>query len=182
MTPAGPRVVADGASCPCGSSKPYGECCGPCHGGLAPATTAEALMRSRYSAFSLGQVDYLLDTLHPDLRRPGERADLERSIASTEWTGLRIVATRAGGADDDHGEVEFVATFRRAGLPGHLHERSRFERLAGRWLYHSGETEGLAPVCEPGRNDPCWCGSGKKLKKCHGKSSRGSADGRQSSP
>lgn len=154
--------------CPCGDGRSYGDCCGPFHRGSSSVTTAEELMRSRYSAFSLGLVGYLVETLSPERRHPGDRADLERSMGATEWTGLRILAIRAGGMGDDQGEVEFVAAYRQHGLPGKLHERSHFVRKGGRWFYDSGEVEGLAPVSEPGRNMPCWCGSGKKYKKCHG--------------
>jgi len=105
------------------------------------AETAEALMRSRYSAFAVGDVAYLVRTWHP-ARRPN---DLRLEPAMT-WTGLEIVDTRAGGPDDADGEVEFRASWRReAGHGGRepgrgvLHERSRFGRRAGRWVYVDGD-------------------------------------------
>lgn len=157
--------AANDALCPCGSNLPYSRCCGQYHGGTAHAPTAEALMRSRYSAFARRDADYLLRTLHASRRAPGELDSIRRSFAETVWTGLTIVDTRQGTADDESGYVEFVARYEAGGHAGNLHERSRFVREQGEWFYIDGE---MAPTRSPGRNDPCWCGSGKKFKKCHG--------------
>jgi SEC-C motif domain protein len=94
------------------------------------ARSAEELMRSRYSAFAYGDADYLFRTWHPRTR------PVEVSVDPTiTWTGLEVVDTVAGGPDDDSGEVEFTARFESVGRAGSLHERSRFERRAGRWFY-----------------------------------------------
>lgn len=125
--------------CPCGSGLPYAGCCEPLHLG-APAATAEALMRSRYSAFALGagepQLDgYLLTSWHPSTRPTSVDVD-----GGTTWRRLQIVDTVAGGPADDTGIVEFRASFRDAdGMAGLLHERSTFTRLDGRWVYRDGE-------------------------------------------
>jgi SEC-C motif domain protein len=111
-------------NCPCGLGLPYAECCGPAHAGAPPAT-AEALMRSRYSAFALELPDYLLDTWHPSTRPPS--LDLD---PGTRWTGLRVLSAR-GGMFDTEGEVVFRATWE----GGSMRERSRFVREEGRWLY-----------------------------------------------
>ena len=111
-------------TCPCGRPLPYAECCGPAHDGAAPAT-AEALMRSRYSAFALGDVDYLQHSWHPDTRPRKLVAD------DTRWTGLDVVDTSGGGLFDTEGEVEFVARYQ----GGDMRERSRFTRYEGRWVY-----------------------------------------------
>jgi SEC-C motif-containing protein len=116
--------------CPCGSGEAYLACCGPLHNGELQARTAEALMRSRYSAFAYGDADYLFRTWHPRTR-PSE-VTVDPDII---WTGLQVFDARAGGPDDDSGEVEFTARFVSAGHAGSLHERSRFERRAGRWFY-----------------------------------------------
>ena len=87
-------------------------------------------MRSRYSAFACGDADYLFRTWHPRTRPVDATVD-----PSTTWTGLEVIDTAAGGPDDDRGEVEFTARFESAGRAGSLHERSRFERRAGRWFY-----------------------------------------------
>ncbi|MCO1655593.1 YchJ family protein [Pseudonocardia humida] len=122
--------------CPCGSGERYGACCGPAHAGT-PAPTAEALMRSRYSAFALGLGSYLLASWHPSTRP----ADLDLDDAVT-WRRLQIVDTVAGGADDAEGEVEFRAAFRTPTGAGLLHERSRFVREDGRWRYLTGDVLG----------------------------------------
>lgn len=120
--------------CPCLSGDTYGACCGPLHRGERPAPTAEALMRSRYSAFAAGDAAYLRDTWHPRTR-PGS-LDLD---PDQTWRRLDILATRAGGPFDDAGEVEFVARFRTPARRGHLHEVSRFVRERGRWYYVDGD-------------------------------------------
>jgi SEC-C motif-containing protein len=117
-------------SCPCGLPRPYVECCGRFHAGTAAAPTAEALMRSRYSAFVKGDAGYLLRTWHPRTR-PG-RLDLDPGM---RWTGLEILDTVDGSAFHATGIVEFRASYR----GGALRERSRFERVDGAWVYVDGE-------------------------------------------
>lgn len=119
------------APCPCGSGKDYAQCCGQYHAG-AVAPTAEALMRSRYAAFVLGKVDYLLATWHP-ATRPAELV-LDPKL---HWLGLDVRGSH-GGAGDSTGEVEFVARCKLNGKAGRLHEVSRFVREDGRWYYLDG--------------------------------------------
>lgn len=152
-------------ACPCGSQKAYADCCGQYHNGHAKAPTAEALMRSRYSAFARQASDYLIATLHPDKRKPDEAASLQHSFHNTRWLGLAILATTRGTATDTEGQVEFIAHYQADSKTGYLHERSRFVKTADQWFYLDGE---MLATPRPGRNDPCWCGSGKKFKKCHG--------------
>ena len=148
--------------CPCGSNLSLDLCCGSLHGG-APALTPEQLMRSRYSAFVLGLGDYLVHSWHPDYL--GELTAELLSQPDTQWDGLEIIA-RQGGPDDILGMVEFKAWFVEGETRHCLHERSRFVRYEGRWVYTDGEID---PVpLRIGRNDPCPCGSGKKFKKCCG--------------
>ncbi|MEU0390917.1 YchJ family protein [Streptomyces chartreusis] len=116
-------------SCPCGLPQAYEACCGRYHSGAA-APTAEALMRSRYSAFVKGDAGYLLRTWHPRTR-PGT-LDLDPRM---RWTGLEILDTSDGSAFHSGGTVEFRASYR----GGALHERSRFERVDGAWVYVDGE-------------------------------------------
>jgi SEC-C motif-containing protein len=118
--------------CPCGAGLEYGRCCGPLHDG-APAATAEALMRSRYSAYALGKADHLFRTWHPRTR-----PDDVVVPAGTTWLGLEVLDVVDGGASDETGVVEFVARYREAGVEHRLHERSRFGRRAGRWMYVDG--------------------------------------------
>lgn len=121
--------------CPCGSGSSYQQCCQLWHQGprrlMAP--TAEALMRSRYSAFVLDELQYLLDTWHPDTRP----AQLEPNPPGLKWLGLQVRQHRQ--QDDHHATVEFVARCRQAGRATRLHETSRFIRQDGRWLYVDGK-------------------------------------------
>lgn len=117
--------------CPCGSSVPYEACCGRWHAG-EPAPTADALVRSRYTAFVLKHESYLLASWHPSTRPP--TIDF---VESQKWLGLKVVDSKTDG---DRAEVEFIARFRIGGMPAQrLHERSRFVREAGRWLYVDGD-------------------------------------------
>jgi SEC-C motif-containing protein len=130
---------AGAVPCPCLSGETYGDCCGRFHRGEATAPTAERLMRSRYSAFVVGDAAYLLATWHPHTR-PRE-LELDPSM---RWRRLDIVDTARGGMLDDEGVVEFRAFYRSEGVDasagrGVLHERSRFARVAGRWLYVDGD-------------------------------------------
>jgi SEC-C motif domain protein len=117
-------------SCPCGLPEAYEDCCGRYHSGAAAAPTAEALMRSRYAAFVQRDAGYLLRTWHPRTRP--ERLDLDPRM---RWTGLEVVATTEGSAFHSTGTVTFRASYR----GGSLHERSRFERVDGVWVYVDGD-------------------------------------------
>ena len=120
-------------SCPCGSGEAYAICCEPLHDNRAQAPTAERLMRSRYAAYALGRLDHVLRTWHPRTR-PHELAD----VPGLTWTGLTVLATEGGQPGDAEGVVEFEAAYRSADGPGLQHERSRFQRRAGRWFYLDG--------------------------------------------
>ena len=122
--------------CPCGSGLTYATCCEPLHDGHERADTAEQLMRSRYAAYARGRSDYVFRTWHPRTRP----ADVE-PVPGLRWTGLAVLATEAGGPDDSEGTVEFEASHEGVGDPGVLHERSRFLRRAGRWVYLDAEQE-----------------------------------------
>jgi SEC-C motif-containing protein len=118
-----------GARCPCGSGDTYGDCCGRFHAGTR-APSAEALMRSRFSAFATGNREYLLATWHPSTRPA--TLDLDDD---TQWRRLVVVRTEAGGPFDDCGTVEFAAHYADDGGRGVLRETSRFVREDGRWFY-----------------------------------------------
>ncbi len=122
-------------------------------------------MRSRFTAYTRQAIDYLVATTDPDSRP--DRISIERWATKAVFTGLRIVATSEGGADDQQGIVEFVAYYRSGGVDEVHHERSRFRRRQGVWLYCDAE-QVKTSAATPGRNDACPCGSGRKYKKCHG--------------
>ena len=157
-------MIDNSSTCPCLSGLSYQTCCQPFHQKTAKPELAEQLMRSRYCAFYLRDSQYLLDTLYPAKRQPNEKALLDKSINDTEWLGLKIVDTDAGKSKDSEGKVEFVAFYQGDGIE-QLHERSNFKKENDRWFYVDGIH--LPPI-KIGRNDGCFCGSGKKFKKCHG--------------
>ncbi|WP_306319301.1 MULTISPECIES: YchJ family protein [unclassified Streptomyces] len=124
------RISPTPTTCPCGLPVGYEECCGRYHSGRAAAPTAEALMRSRYVAFVRQDAPYLLRTWHPDTRPPGiDFGD------APEWTGLEIVEAGDGSAFHQRGTVTFRARYK----GGELHERSRFSRVGGAWVYVDGD-------------------------------------------
>ena len=127
------------APCPCGTGRPYADCCGPLHAGAAQAPTPEALMRSRYAAFATCNAAYLVRTLHPSKRTPGEERDLKKSLKQTEWVGLIVLRSAGGTLIDTTGTVEFEASWRSGGRQGVMHEVSNFVRHEGRWVYVDGE-------------------------------------------
>lgn len=155
------------SSCPCGSGRGIETCCGPLIDGAA-APTPEALMRSRYTAFTLGNVQYLEDTLAPEAREDYDRAETETWVKESKWQGLEV---RGSQEEGDEGEVEFVAKYSFRGKHFAHHEAGRFRKNEGRWVYVDGVMNPRPQqrvVAKVGRNDPCPCGSGKKYKKCCG--------------
>lgn len=127
--------MTDQTPCPCGGPGRYADCCGRYHAGALhlQAPDAASLMRSRYSAFVLDRLDYLLATWHPSTRP----ADLTPNEPGLRWLGLEV--RRQKSLDADHAEVEFVARSKLGGRAQRLHETSRFVREAGRWFYVDGD-------------------------------------------
>jgi SEC-C motif-containing protein len=158
--------------CPCGSGRPYAECCEPFITGTKPAPTAEALMRSRYSAYAEHEVDYIINTCI-NKEESGIDVKLTRDWSEkSTWLALNIISVEKGGSADSSGIVEFEATYERDGLRDIHHERAVFKKQRGVWLYDEGSVVPKTVVRaapKVGRNDPCPCGSGKKYKHCHGK-------------
>ena len=165
--------------CPCGTGFPYTDCCGPLIRRVGHADTAEDLMRSRFTAFSLGHWSYLENSLHPDERSGTE--GLSQQQKGVRWTRLEILESRKGGALDNEGEVSFKAHFVQNGQNKILRETSKFLKIDGKWYYsqRASQTRSDPPLASSkpfqranpkvGRNDPCPCNSGKKFKKCCGK-------------
>ncbi len=179
--------------CLCNSQRLFERCCGPYLAGEALAPTAEALMRSRYSAFTQGNFDYLVATRKLSLESPTAAADERQALAQTakniRWINLLIVATHKGKTPDKTGVVEFVAVYQmvhgaaapllqgEAGVSGlqQLHERSHFikersikdrdPKARRQWLYVTGD---MLPPYQPQRSQPCWCGSNQRFGRCHG--------------
>lgn len=163
--------------CPCNSGKTFDSCCSPYIYGTEHPPDPESLMRSRYTAFCRKDIDYLVNTFAPE-RKIGKdaemqlRNDLARTMLQTRWIGLIVLD--AGQEGSDQGFVEFAAFLRQQGAPGdtpgkqygQLHERSTFVRRQGVWYYLDGK---ILPHISLGRNQVCFCGSGLKFKRCHGR-------------
>ena len=148
--------------CPCFSGKRYTECCELIHKGKTKALDVEQVVRARYTAFCYGEIGYLIDTLHPRKRRLGDSFSLSKRIKKTRWIGLKIIGSER--EDDIVSYVDLVAFRIEQGMIAQQHERSRFSFINDKWFYFDGEE--LPPI-KLERNEPCFCGSGKKFKKCH---------------
>jgi len=158
-------------NCPCGSGSDYSHCCEALILRQKPAETAEQLMRARYSAHVKVAIDFLFESTHPNQREGYDHKGTRAWAEESTWYGLEIQETKAGGIEDEEGEVVFIARFRdKSGLRTH-HERAQFKRENGQWFFTKGEMVKSQPVSanKTGRNDPCLCGSGLKYKKCCGK-------------
>jgi SEC-C motif-containing protein len=145
------------SQCPCHSGLAYSECCEGVIAG-APAPSPERLMRSRYTAFATGKVDYLLKSWHPSTRP--STLDLPEN---TQWFDLQITDASEQG---QRGRVSFTARFKENNEWFELVETSDFERQDQHWMYIDGNAEFI--LLKPGRNDLCLCGSERKWKKCCG--------------
>ncbi len=159
--------------CPCGSAKPYADCCQPLISGKERAATAEQVMRSRYTAYVKKEMDWLRESLHPDQRAGYDDAGSRAWAECAEWHGITIQTTAKGGPDDQDGTVEFTVSFTENGVKQEHHELSTFRKTGGTWYFTEGKVLPPPTVVrqgpKAGRNDPCPCGSGKKFKKCCGK-------------
>lgn len=123
-------------ACFCGKSKAFFECCQPYILGVSLPSTAEELMRSRYSAFSTGSLAYLIQTTHPECRDAGLANSIMGWISQvSSWDRLEILSARKGGPKDDRGWVEFRVYFHQNGVPQIMKENSEFSRVEGRWVY-----------------------------------------------
>ena len=163
-------------SCPCSSQLPYNECCEPYISGARNAPTPEALMRSRYTAYTKVAMPYLRETLAPDSRADFNEKEAQQWAKQSEWLGLKILAAKGDS-------VEFIAKYRTKGRAIEHHEKASFRKDGDRWYFVDGKSEVKEAAAEEGgatepkiplvrvepkvgRNDPCSCGSGKKFKKC----------------
>ena len=145
-------------NCPCHSGQTFDRCCQRFISHRELPENATLLMRSRYAAFALGEVDYLLQTWHEDYRPTNLQAD-----AGIRWIGLEILDSEQQAAT---AVVEFEATLLAGGVVSAMRERSDFVHQ-GRWLYTHGEQlPGSIKPWKPARNQACPCGSGIKFKRC----------------
>lgn len=156
--------MTDKNNCPCNSSLAYSDCCEKIIKGLSKAKTAEALMRSRYSAYVKMEIDYLVQSTEKKYQHLYSVESIKDWAESSKWESLEIVSTKYGLEKDDFGYVEFKAQYSENGIKKIHHENSYFTKTNGIWYFNEGEK----PIIKDkvGRNEPCFCGSGKKYKKC----------------
>jgi SEC-C motif-containing protein len=172
-------------NCACGSLKTYSTCCEPFITGKSYPETAEQLMRSRYTAYTLNDINYIKKTLAPESQKDFDVKASKEWAANAEWLGLKISSVKKGAATDTEGIIDFTVTYKESGKKLEHHEISEFRKdNNGHWLFVDGDAhtheEGqghhhhvkqetvVRAGPKVGRNDPCVCGSGKKYKKCCG--------------
>ncbi len=145
--------------CPCCSNKTYLNCCSTYHDSHSNVDSAEALMRSRFSAYAIGSYHYVLETYHPDSQVHLSEKQIEDSDIGNKWLGLEIV-------ESSKTQVEFKAYYQLDNDFFLLHELSNFIKQNELWYYVNGTIFQDSSQLKPRRNDPCPCQSGKKFKKC----------------
>lgn len=149
-----------GNPCPCGSTLTLQDCCNRFHQGALPSTAGQ-LMRSRYSAYVLGLIDYLIETTLPAQQALLDRDAISQWSLTSQWLGLAVEQETDAAGQPSRAQVCFSVRWQdNSGEHSHR-ELSNFVQSQGRWYF-------LDPTALPksGRNDPCPCGSGQKFKKC----------------
>ncbi len=158
-------------NCYCGRPVEFEKCCDPYLKGTKNPSTAEELMRARYSAYVTGNIDFIESTHSPEKRDNLDVEGTRQWSSDSEWLGLEIIETTKGGPHDTEGTVEFKALYSQNEISNEHHELSTFKKIEEKWYFDQGEIIPATVVREGkkiGRNDPCPCGSGKKYKKCCG--------------
>ncbi len=159
--------------CPCTSGKDYPVCCEPLIQQKRKAETAEQLMRSRYTAYATGNVDWIVESQSPDGRQFVDKKATEEWSKRAKWSRMEVLEVTNGGPDDTEGFVDFKAYYTIGGEDITHHEVASFRKEDGVWYFVDGIEVKPRPFkrLEPkvGPNEPCSCGSGKKHKKCCGK-------------
>ncbi len=161
--------MPNSSNCLCDSNITYSECCNRFHTGTEKPQTAELLMRARFTAYAMRNVDFLLSTWDKN-KRPKE---IDFSKEPVEWVRLEIINTKKGLSQDNKGIVEFKAFYLLEGEEHVMREVSRFHRKDGKWLYLEGIVHSIAKAHQQpsgNLNALCSCGSGKKFKRCCGQS------------
>lgn len=124
--------------CPCGSKNPYPQCCGLYIGGIHTPPTAEALMRSRYTAYTQANIPYIQATMRERAAAGYNPVEAARWASSAQWEKLRVISAFAHNTDPDRYYVKFVALYSVQGQPQEINETSEFRRIEGRWYYVDG--------------------------------------------
>ena len=153
--------------CYCASDKDFLACCAPFIKGEAIPQTPEQLMRSRYSAFVLKDIDYIEKTMKGKALQKADLSQTQLWLEQVSWKNLTILNSEI--KTPDRGIVHFIADYEENGLPVKLEEVSEFKKINGKWYYVKGKhlkSNEQHQQPKTGRNDPCPCQSGKKYKQC----------------
>jgi SEC-C motif-containing protein len=157
--------------CPCGSLLKYSDCCEPIIKQVVKASSPEALMRSRYTAYAKHEISWLKQSLDATQREEFDEKSVDAWSRESEWVGIEIKNTKTE-EDKNIGWVEFIARFKQGNITRNHHELGEFHKINNEWFFYDGRAVKPETVKkegpEVGRNDPCPCGSGKKYKKCCG--------------
>ncbi|MCA0404132.1 MAG: SEC-C domain-containing protein [Proteobacteria bacterium] len=157
-------------NCPCGSKKEFAECCGLYLEEKKAAKTPEALMRSRYSAYTKADIAYIKRTMRKNALINFNEKEAYLWTQSVKWEKLEVINSYLDSQNENLGYVEFKAYFLLQEKRQIMHELSQFEFEEGQWFYVDGERPPKTPTVKISRNAPCPCNSQKKFKNCHGKS------------
>ncbi len=122
-------------NCPCGRDNSYTDCCGRIHTAIHKAITAEDLMRSRYTAFTQANGNYLMKSHHTSTRPIHEKKEIVRWAKAVQWVKLEVLGHTAGQSQDKEGTVEFKAFFFENGQLQVIHENSKFVKQHNHWVY-----------------------------------------------
>lgn len=155
--------------CACGSKAVYADCCQRYLENTAEPPTAELLMRSRYTAYTLAKIDYIEKSMMGDALAGFDVNEARIWAQSVEWIGLNVIKSYSAKDDDSRAFVEFIALYFESNRFKKLHELSEFKLVADRWFYIQGTLIANRTPQVLARNATCLCGSAKKFKNCHGK-------------
>lgn len=158
-------MIQEGLKCFCGNALAFEQCCQPLIQGAKPAEHAEALMRSRFSAYTVENYQYILDTYATSERANLSVETLKDSAVDTHWLSLKVIDHQS---KNQNAQVEFKAFYQVDKCFYLMHERSEFVLEANEWRYSTGAIQPDSGEIKLQRNDPCICQSGKKFKKCCG--------------
>ncbi|STY29594.1 putative SEC-C motif domain protein [Legionella wadsworthii] len=156
--------------CPCGSQNTYELCCGLYLDKKQLPETPEQLMRSRYTAYTMGKIDYIKNTMKGKALIGFNELEAKQWAQTVRWIHLKVIDSSM--PHPEKGFVEFAARFSDQSKIQTIHEISEFQKENDRWFYVNGvHKSDLNPVkkLKVARNAPCPCGSGKKFKNCHAK-------------
>ena len=153
--------------CPCGSNLSYSLCCSPYINGQDTPKTPEALMRSRYTAYTLAETGYIKKTMQGKAAIGFNEKEAKDWAQLMYWLGLNLIKTMPHTTDKSIGYVEFVAKYLDKNFIRIIHEISEFQHVDGIWFYTDGQQ--IENKAQPiGRNAVCPCGNQRKFKNCHG--------------